>query len=60
MITAKNKVFIELLLDNCYLVRRMNFWWRGRGDKNLVLGENFSFSWWGHEQILGWWGDSPQ
>ena len=54
MITAKNKVFIELLLDNCYLVRRMNFWWRGRGDKNLVLGENFSFSWWGHEQILGW------
>ena len=33
MTTAKNKVFIELLLENCYLVGGMNFWW---GDKNLM------------------------
>ena len=33
MTTAKNKVFIGLLLENCYLVEGMNFWWRGGGDK---------------------------
>ena len=33
MATAKNKVFIGLLLENFYLVREVNFWW---GDKNLV------------------------
>ena len=27
MTTAKDKVFIGLLLENCYLVREMNFWW---------------------------------
>ena len=30
MTTAKNKVFIGLLLENCYLVGEMNFWW-GKG-----------------------------
>ena len=56
MTTAKNKVFIELLFENCYLVQEMNFWcggWGGgggaEGGKNLVMrkskwGENFS--WW--------------
>ena len=29
MATAKNKVFIELLLENCYLVGEMNFWSMG-------------------------------
>ena len=29
MTTAKNKVFIELLLENCYLVGEMNFWLGG-------------------------------
>ena len=36
MTTAKNKVFIGLLLENCYLVREMTFWWGKGGDKNLV------------------------
>ena len=35
MTTAKNKIFIGLLLENCYLVGEMNFWW-GERDKNLV------------------------
>ena len=34
MTTAKNKVSIELLLENCYLVREKKFWWGGH--KNLV------------------------
>ena len=34
MSTAKNKVFIELLLENCYLMGEINFWWGG--DKTLV------------------------
>ena len=32
MTTGKNEVFIGLLLENCYLVGQMNFWWRGRGE----------------------------
>ena len=44
MTTAKNKVFIGLLLENCYLVGRGTF---GGGNKNLVRrksteGRNFS------------------
>ena len=27
IITAKNKVFIGLLLENCYLDGQLNFWW---------------------------------
>ena len=37
MTTAKTKVFIELLLENCYLVKETNFWW---GDKDLVRGKS--------------------
>ena len=37
MTTAKNAVFIVLLLGNCCLVGVVGFWWRG--DKNLVEGE---------------------
>ena len=55
MTTAKNKVFIELLLENCYLVREMNFWYRrgwkegqreGQqfGEEEVYQGENIS--WW--------------
>ena len=55
MTTAKNKVFIELLLENCYLQGEMNFWygrgWKegrreGRqfGEKEVYHGENIS--WW--------------
>ena len=64
MTTAKNKVFIRLLLENCYLGGEINFWsGRGRkGNKKLIRrkptrgkilpgGQD--------EQILGWWGDSP-
>ena len=31
MTTAKNKVFIELLLENCYLVWEIKFWLWGVG-----------------------------
>ena len=34
MTIAKNKVFIGLLLENCYLVGEMNFWWEE--DENLL------------------------
>ena len=34
MTKAKNNVFIGLLLENCYLVGEMNFWWME--DKNLL------------------------
>ena len=37
MATAKNKVFIRLLLENCCLVREMNFWC---GNKSLVRGKS--------------------
>ena len=33
MATARIKVFIGLLLENCYLEGEMNFWW---GNINLV------------------------
>ena len=33
MTTAKNKVFIGLLFENCYLVGERNFWLGGRGIK---------------------------
>ena len=33
MTTAKNKVFIALLLENCYLVGEMNFFFGGGGRK---------------------------
>ena len=56
MTTAKNKVFIGLLLENCYLVGEMNVLWGE--DKNLLRrkskrGENFSWGV-GDEQILDW------
>ena len=35
MTTAENKVFIGLILENCYLVGGINFW-SGGGDKNLM------------------------
>ena len=43
MTTAKNEVFIGLLLENCYLVGESKF------------GEKENISWWGDEQILNWW-----
>ena len=54
MTTAKNKVFIGLLLENFYLVGEMNFWW---GDKNLVRRKSNAeriFPGWGDKQILDW------
>ena len=55
MTTAKNKVFIGLLLENCYLVGEINFWLGGglprgkpTGGRIFPSGED--------EQILGWWG----
>ena len=54
MTTAKNKVFIGLLLENFYLVGEMNFWW---GDKNLVRRKSNAeriFPGGGDEQILDW------
>ena len=57
MTTAKNKVFIEQLLENCYLMGEINFWWGG--DKNLVRRKSNGgkiFPGAGDEQILGWWG----
>ena len=54
MTTAKNKVFIELLLENFYLVGEMNFRWV---DKNLVRRKSNAeriFPSGGDEQILDW------
>ena len=45
MTTAKNKVFIRLLLENCY---RM-----GSNTGRIFPGG-------GHEQILDWWVVSPK
>ena len=61
MTTVKNKVFIGLLLENCYLVGEMNFWWGG--DKNLVRrksNEERIFPGGGDEQILDWYVVSPK
>ena len=44
MTTAKNKFFIGILLENCYLVGEINFWLGGNLMK-ILPGENFS--WWG-------------
>ena len=27
MTTVKNKIFIGLMFENCYLVWELNFWW---------------------------------
>ena len=43
-----NKVFIGVLLENCYLVGKMNVWWGGGtkfGKEDVHRGENFF--WWG-------------
>ena len=53
MTTAKNKVFIGLLLENCYLVGEMNFWWGE--DENLLRRKSNAeriFPGGGDEQIL--------
>ena len=43
MTIAKNNFFVGLLLENCYLVEKLNFWWEQKFDKDEVYwGENFS------------------
>ena len=42
MATAKNKVFIGLLLENCYLVREMTFWW-GKGGIKIWSGGSLTW-----------------
>ena len=41
MTTAENKLFIGILLENCYLVGEINFWLGGEFDENFTGGEFF-------------------
>ena len=52
MTTAKNKLFIELLLENCYFVGKIKIWWGGEGGADNG-GRLFTGG--GDEQTLGSW-----
>ena len=53
MTSGKNKVLVGLLHENCYLGRYKH--WSKKFDEEEVYWWE-TFSWWGDEQILGWWG----
>ena len=65
MTTTKNKIFIGLLLENCYLLfSGGDELLAGTGEnKNLMRRKSTGgriFPCGGDKQISGWWGDSPQ